>query len=294
MIESARFTNVNGMYVDFNTNIIPFNNFTTEVDTRFTEKNRSQEHGIYPGDTYFGKRLFHATGDIFADNSAQYIQRRFAMVGALMPRPQFGRKIAGTLDLLFTGMAEHLTSDCTIEGYPEIPFDGVSPARSSYQVNWKAFDPRLYGAWQVADIAYDPNWLNIGGRAYNKTYNKTYSTTGSQGDQYVVNSGNFDTYPILTIFGPVTGPIASLFRSDGMTYHFALPGLTLTSSSESVVVDLGYKTVTRNDGTNLYNYATGDWWMLEPTPMTNLVRFAADSIAIPAHMTVQWRNAYML
>jgi len=294
MIESARFTNVNGMYVDFNTDVIPFSSFTTEVDVRFTEKPKSQQHGIYAGNTFLGRRLFHCEGDIFASNSAEYIQRRMDMVAALIPRPQFGQQIVGVLEILFSGMNETLRVECTIDGYPEIPLDGASPARSRYQVNFKAYDPRLYGALQSMDIPFDPNWQNIGGRTYNKVYNKTYSlSSGTSGDTIIINSGNIETYPLVTIYGPATEPEALMIRSDGVVFRFRLTGLVLASVAESVFIDMRQHTVIRNDGTNAYQYAVGsDWWSLEPE-FSNVVKFSASVLAQPAHMSIQWRNAYM-
>lgn len=296
MIESARFTNINGMYVDFNTNDIPFNQFLTSVDWRFTEKEKSQEHGIYPGESYLGKRLFHCEGNLFADSSAQYIQRRLAMVGALMPRPQMGMKVVGTLQIVFTGMSEPMSCDCTLDGYPELPMEGASPSRTKYQVNFKSYDPRLYGGNNSYSVFYNPNWQNIGGRNYNKTYNKTYATTGSsQGEIIITNSGNYDTYPILTFYGPVTEPTAVLSTSVGGLFVFKLTGLTLADITDYVVVDFKKHTVTRGNGANLYNYSVGsDWWLLEPSPVVNTVRFSGNPIAAPSYMTLQWRNAYVI
>lgn len=297
MIESARFTNVNGSYVDFNTDDIPFSNFTTEVDWRFTEKERSQDHGIYPGESYLGKRLFHCDGDVLADSSASYIQKRLNMIRALMPRPQFRRKTVGTLQLLFTGMSETLSCECTLDGYPELPLDGASPARSRFQVNFKSYDPRLYGPWQSIDVAYNPAWENLGGRSYNKTYPKLYTaveTTGSPGTAIISNSGNIETYPIITFYGPATDPAAVLITSTGSVFIFELDGLVLTSVNDSVTVDFSRHTVTRYNGQNLYNYAAlADWWLLEPYPVINTVRYSASILQEPSHMAIQWRNAYM-
>lgn len=295
MIESARFTNVNGSYVDLNDNDIPFDRFVTECDLRFTEKSRSQQHGIYPGNLYYGKRLFHIEGDLFGDSSGQYVQRRLALQSVLASRPQYGRKIVGTLDVLFSGMAEHLTCDVTLDGYPDLPIEASGPARTRFALSFKTFDPRLYGAYQSANISYDPTWQNPGGRGFNKTYDKTYSASaGAPGEALLVNTGNFDTFPVITFYGPATSPMAAMYRSDGQAYFFTLNGLVLASINESATVDFQKKTVTRNDGSNLYNYSVGsDWWSLEPQPFTQTVRFDAASLAVPAHMEVVWRNAYM-
>lgn len=296
MIQSARFTNINGVYVDLNTDDIPFSSFTTEVDWRFTEKPKSQEHGIYPGESYLGKRLFHCEGDLFGSSAADYMQRRVALLEALMPNPQKRAKIVGTLDIVFDGISETLSADCTLDGWPELPLEALKPARSSFQINFKSYDPRLYGDDRSVDIIYNPDWENIGGRSYNKTYNKSYSTSGAaQGTVIVSNSGNFDTHPIITFYGPVTNPQAVLFTSAGDVYFFTLNGLTLFDVTDYVVVDFKKHTVTRSNGANLYNYSTGsDWWLLEPNPIVNNVRFLGNPIDAPAHMTIQWRNAYVI
>jgi len=296
MIQSARFTNINGMFVDFNTDQIPFNNFVTTVDMRFTEKDRSQEHGIYPGEEYMGKRLFHCEGDLLTNTSAEYIALRMSMIGALLPRPHLGMKAVGTLDILFEGMTEHLTCECTLDGYPEIPLNGSSPSASPYQVNFKAYDPRLYGPWQSVDIAYNPAFENIGGRSYNKTYPKTWivSASSSPGQLIVTNSGNIETKPMIIFYGPVADPAAVFTTSDGHIYVFRLSGLTLTDVNDFAVVDFSKHTVTRSTGQNLYNYSVGsDWFLLEPKPIVNNVRFTGTALAAPSHMSVQWRNAYM-
>src|SRR4051812_14515360 len=108
MIESARFTNVLGNYIDFNDLNVPFNEFNTEVDMRFTEKNKSQEHGIYPGAEWLGKRLFHCNGDLLQNTSAEYWQLRRKFIQAITPRPHLGYKQVGTLSIRFTGYNEDL------------------------------------------------------------------------------------------------------------------------------------------------------------------------------------------
>lgn len=295
MITSARFTNINGMFADFSTDRITFKRFTTEVDYRFTEKAKSQQHGIYPAETYLGKRIFHVEGDFFGDNTADYMQRRIQLIGALTPRPHFGRKIMGTLDILFDGMSETLSCECTLDGHPDLPIEVNVPSMSQYQINWKAYDPRLYGAMQSANIAYNTGAQNLGGRSYNKTFNKTYAVPAStaSGDVVITNSGNIETYPIVTIHGPCQNPQIVLFRSDGLAQYFILQGLVLPDISSYVVADFKKHTVISNNGTNLFNYSVGsDWWALEPTPMVNTVRFTADVISQPSFAQIQWRSAY--
>jgi hypothetical protein len=293
MIEYARFTNVLGNFIDFNDTNVPFNEFTTEVDMRFTEKSKSQEHGIYPGMTYLGKRLFHCSGDILEDDSAGYWERRRKFVSAILPRPHLGYNGIGTLSIRFTGYNEDLSSECTLDGWPEMPLVGLSPSAGKYQVNFKAYDPRLYGQWWIVDLPYGVT-ENIGGRVYDKTYNKTYAAGSGGNDVIISNSGDIETYPVFTIYGPAVNPRLILFRGDGKTLYFTLQGLILNAASDVVVVDVGRKTAVMNGSFNVYNYAVGsDWWALEPG-LTNIVRYTADSGSIASHASVQWRNAYMI
>lgn len=298
MIESIKFTNVNGsvlMFNEKNDTQMPTTEMTTEVDPRFTERPRSQQHGIYPAHTYWGKRLFHITGDVLTQTSAEYIQKRLAVMNALMPRPQLGQRKAGDLEILYTGMVEPLTCEATLDGYPELPMAALSPSRTPYQVNFKTFDPRCYGYWRTVDLLYGIN-ENAGGRSYNKTYDKSYSTSASSPDRAIItNAGNYDTGPIVTFYGPVTSPRLTLQRSDGVLLVFALTGLVLGSVFDTVTVDLAKRTAVRWDGTNVYKYAVGsDWFVLESSPFVNTVVYSGAAGASPSHASIAYRNAYMI
>jgi hypothetical protein len=243
-----------------------------------------------------GKRVFKAEGDLLANSSSEYWRLRLDMMTALMPRPQFNRKIIGTLDLLFTGFSEHVTSEVTLDGYPEIPMEAKSPSAGRYMVAWKSFDPKLYGGNQRVDIPYNPAWQNLGGRNYDKTYDKTYAVASISPQQAIIsNSGNIEVYPILVFYGPATNPRAIMARDDGAFFIFSFTGLVLSDVTDYVVVDMEKHTVTRSNGANLYSYAVGsDWFSFEPSPSQNVITFNADSTAVPAHMTIQWRNGYMI
>lgn len=294
MIISAKYTNVNGSIVDLNDDDIPFNRFTTEVDVRMTEREKSQQHGIYPSNTYLGKRLFHCEGDLFAATSYEYMQRRLALVGAFLPRPHFGFKHSGVLDILWDGIPEHLTSDCTIDGWPELPLEGGNAARSSFLVNLKSFDPRMYGALNTVNIDYNAS-ENLGGLTFNFTFPFNFAS-GAAGinDVTIINAGNIETYPVVDFIGPCVDPQLILTRSDGTTHYFKLLGVSL-GPGETATADFLRRTVTRSDGANLYNYAIdSDWWAIESPPITNVVRFAIASGAAPAKAVLKWRNAYMI
>lgn len=296
MIESARFVNVNGSVVNFNDNNIPFSEFSTTVDMRMSEREKSQQHGLYPSNTYMGKRLFNTNGDLLALDSADYWVRRLAMVGALMPRPHLDRK-AGDLFIQFTGVPEELSSECTLDGYPELPLAALSPSASKWQVNFKSFDPRLYGVYRNVDLLYGVS-DNLGGRTFNKTYPYSYATAATSPSTAIISQGayaNMETFPRVTFYGPVTNPRITFQRSDGQVFFMTLTGLTLTDISDTAVVDFLTRTAIRGNGANLYNYTVGsDWYALEPLPLTTTVQYSGSAGSSPSHAVVAWRNAYMI
>lgn len=296
MIESARFVNVNGSIVQFNDANIPFQEFMTTVDFRMTERERSQQHGLYPSNTYMGKRLFNTSGDVLANDSADYWKKRLAMIGALMPRPQLDRK-AGTLYIQFTGVPEEISAECTLDGYPELPLAALSPSASKYQVNFKAFDPRMYGPSVSVDLLYGVS-ENVGGKTYNKTYNRSYPVAATNPSTAQISQGlyaNIETFPKVTFYGPVTNPRITFQRSDGLSFFMTLQGLTLASIADTAVVDFLTRTAMRGTGENLYNYTIGsDWYAIEPLPTLTTVRYSGTTGASPSHAVVSWRNAYMI
>lgn len=294
MIERARFVNVNGYEIELNTNSLPFTELRTEIDTRSSDHHRAQQHGNWPVNTYLGHRLFHLEGDILEDSSASYIQTRLGLINAFTPRPGLGKKQTGTLYITLTGIPEELSAECTIDGWPELPIAALSPARSRFLINLKAFDPRLYGILRT--VTATPA-LNLGTRSYNKTYNKSYSggTVTSAADAIVQNTGNIEVYPIIKVYGPLTSGALVLSRSDGVTKIVQLGDLVLSSVADTITLDFDKRTAVSASGQDLYKYTFGsDWWTLEPLPLVNTVRLAGSNPGVDTKAEITWRNGHMI
>ena len=292
MIESATWTNIhNGQVIAFNANDTPFNTFTTEVEWRQDEMAKPQEHGSIPGFPYLGARLFHADGDILKASSAEYITKRRDLVRAVMPSARYGNKIVGTLQILFTGMPETVQALCSLDGYPELPMEGLGPAHGAYQINWKSYDPRLYGLAQLSATANISGTSNTG-RAYAKTYPKQYlNPTAVTGDVILTNSGDIEVYPTVDILGPATFPALTLLSpAPQMRIEF---GNLVVAAGETITINFENRTATSSLGRDVYYTLTSrEWWALDVGNST--VRFSAFSASAPAQATFKWRNAYML
>jgi len=273
----------------------PFHEFLTEVDVRQPDRNRSQQHGQWPGYQFLGKRLFHVKGAILADTSAEYWQKRLAFIRIFTPHPRLGYKISGTLAINYTGINEELTCECGIDGWPEVPIVGLSPSLSEFQLNLKAPDPKLYGALQNLYVEAPP--VDDYGRVYPKTYNILYPDANIQPENILVtNSGNIETYPRIVIQGHVVSPRLTLTRFDGEQLTVALDGLTITAS-DTVEIDFLNRTAIMNGAVDVYSYSSlSDWWALEPrvNGVDNIVTYAGSDIQPGSNATVYWRNAYMI
>lgn len=290
MIESFIVNNLLGDSVVFNDDIRPINNMAMEVDLRANDRVKAQQHGIWQGNTYLGKRIIHIEGDLTTPDSATYISERRRTMKVLLPHSRLSSKICGTAIMRFTGMIEDVQGDFTLDSYPEMPIEGLSPARTAYQINFKFFDPRLYGTTINIGTAFAP--IGVVGRNYNKTFNKTYAPSTSSGDIFVTNSGDIETYPSVSFFGPCTGPRLSLIRPGYENIIISMDNLVLSTSSDFVTLDFANRVATLNSGGSAYSFVSGTWFALEPG--NNTVRFSAFSSGVGSKAVVNWRNAYML
>ena len=166
----------------------------------------------------------------------------------------------------------------------------LAPARGEYQVLLKAYDPRLYGTTeQTQDADYTTDDL---GFTFPLTFPLVFNEGLLSGAASLVNAGDIETYPITTVYGPLTAPWSLQLLDPQGVKEIAFVGLDLTSD-QSVVINHKARTAVLNGSTNVYNYAVGsDWWALPPG--TYSVRLYAFAGASPAKATFTWHNAYMM
>ena len=290
MIDSATLVNVAGDTITLNDNEIPFKTFDTYCEYRGEDYARHEDHGLWPVETYLGKRLFEIEGDILQATAGTYITKRRALQKVLTPRPVYGERRIGRLTMQFTDMTEQVYADVSLEGHPSIPMTALAPARGEYQVLLKAYDPRLYGTTeQTQDADYTTDDL---GFTFPLTFPLVFNEGLLSGAASLVNAGDIETYPITTVYGPLTAPWSLQLLDPQGVKEIAFVGLDLTSD-QSVVINHKARTAVLNGSTNVYNYAVGsDWWALPPG--TYSVRLYAFAGASPAKATFTWHNAYMM
>jgi hypothetical protein len=259
-----------------------------ETELRDEKVARARDHGYWDTPAYFGTLGIHCEGDILADDSGNYMQKRLELITALLPHPHLGYKVSGTFYLDFEGIDEELHSEGTMESW-ELPLRALQPARGNFLLNFKSKDPRMYGDQQSRNVYASSPPV---GRSYNKTYDKTYVGSGAPIEVVVTNSGNVETWPILEMYGPGSSPEFRFHNPDG-SFGYVRVNVILPTTNDFVTVDVKQRTAIKNDGTDVYGAMTSD--VLHPLePGDTLITYGGFATFAPAQGIIKWNNAYIL
>lgn len=146
-------------------------------------------------------------------------------------------------------------------------------------------DPRYYDwATQTATMAYTAPL----GRTYPRVYPLTYGGGSQTQVASVTNNGSTTTYPIITIYGPVTNPIVgSTTANASLNFNYTM------AQSDIISIDLQYRTILLN-GNPARNLLLGSSQWFGAAPGLNSFYFTGSGTTTGiTHATVQWNNAYV-
>lgn len=105
----------------------------------------------------------------------------------------------------------------------------------------------------------------------------------------VTNAGNFDSYPVVKVWGPVTDPQLT-HAGTGLSVY--LDGLTL-ASGEWVAVDMAAASAVKQDGVGVddkVRWPGSEFWPL-PAGSSTVQLFAA-SATVDTELDVSWRDSW--
>ena len=146
-------------------------------------------------------------------------------------------------------------------------------------------DPRYYdNTTQSASMTYTAPL----GRTYPRVYPLTYGG-GSYNTEtaIVINSGWTTTYPLISIYGPVTNPVVgNLTTNAALNFNYTM------AQSDVISIDLLNRTVLLN-GIPARNLLLGSSLWFAAIPGNNQFYFTGTGTTYGiTHATVQWNNAY--
>lgn len=241
---------------------------------------RPSAAGAFPGSIFAGERIISTDITIFTD-PALYTTALAALRAATVPTAA-----ENALAIQMGGVKLQANVRCTGR---VIGQDGYALGIAVANLKWTASDPRRYTTNQTSVSTAPPT--STGGVTWPVTWPITWSTLGTGGSVSVVNAGDCETPPVITITGPLTTP--AVYRSDTGD---VLELNTTLASSDVVVIDVLADTVTLN-GAPAKNLLTDrsapvSSFLMPPGTTGLLLREAAGPDP-SASMTVVYRSAYL-
>ena len=197
---------------------------------------RPRSHGEFIGMDFLSGRDITLTGDIVSDGTS--LQDALYNLGAAT---QPGVNIETPLWIQLPNLPA-LASMIRVRKRTT-PLDvGYVGGLASLALQVHATDPRLYtSAQSVTTTPIDP----AGGLTFNATFDALFPSSGG-GPLVINNTGNTETFPILTISGYCNSPTIS---NASTGWSLSLLGLTI-NTGDHVTIDLQTHSVKYFDGTN--------------------------------------------
>jgi hypothetical protein len=249
---------------------------------RNQDDNRGYADGMFTGRDFLGGRtismIIQTTGTPSASAQANYntLQR------TLQPQT------SGTTPLYFILSAGE--TEQVIEARVRQHITTVNP-NYTYglilsQVEFFCPDPRYYDSnIQTATLLYS----TPSGRIYNRIYNLVYGGGSGTITTTITNNGWTNTYPTITINGPITNPeIGNTTQNASMLFNVTL------SSSDLFIVDLYNKLITLNGNPARNTLISGSSTWFSASPGNNDFYFyGTGTLAGTTEAVVEWQSAYI-
>lgn len=167
-----------------------------------------------------------------------------------------------------------------------------------FSISWKCPDPIAYGLI-TNQVTIPPNVGTIGGRAYPRTFPTTYpASIGGGGTAYIINAGDYISWPKLHIFGPCTNPAVYWLDNTGTRTgtQVVFIGISL-ADGDYLAVDTRAQTVTLNDDVAANRYSFLDFAHTKWGPLQagyNRLQFSSVSATEPALTYVLWQDTALV
>ena len=247
---------------------------------RVQDADRGYQDGMFSGRDFLNGRTITMTMLILSGNGNTAQQNFNLMQNSLQPQQtgttplQFQLSAANGLQFINTRVrAAKATIDPEYTyGYIKAQYDFFCP------------DPRYYdNGVQAAIMTYTTPL----GRTYPRVYPLTFGGGSNTQFATVINSGWTNTYPLISIYGPVTNPvIGSITANASLNFSYTM------AASDVISIDLLNRTVLLN-GTPARNLLLGSSLWFAAVPGTNQFYFTGSgTTAGTTTASVQWNNAY--
>jgi phage-related protein len=249
---------------------------------RNQDDNRGYNDGMFSGRDFLAGRTVTITFNTFGTEGFSAQDNYNTIQRTLLPQTQ------GTTPLYF--MLSDNNTEQVINARVRALRTSIDPNYTygyiTSQVEFFCPNPLYYASnEQTALLLYSPPT----GRIYNRVYNLVYGGGSATITTDVVNTGWADTYPLITLYGPIDNPV---FGNE--TQNAELDFNVSMTDTDVLVIDLYNKLITLN-GTPARNTLTSGTWF-SAQPGTNLFFLSGDAgstLVGTTQAVVTWQSAYI-
>ena len=247
---------------------------------RVQDSDRGYQDGMFSGRDFFSGRTITVTIQILSGNGLTAQANYNLLRAALQPQQtgttplQFQLSAGENLQFINARVRKAIS---TID--PDYTYGKIKAQFDFFCPDFRYYD----NTTQTATMAVTQPL----GRTYNRTYNLTFGGGSQTQTATVTNNGDTTTYPIITIYGPITNPVVgSTTSGQNLSFNYTM------IQSDIISIDLQNKTVLLN-GNPARNLLLGSSQWFAAPPGTNLYYFTGTGTTIgQTSATVQWNNAY--
>ncbi|MEU9349025.1 hypothetical protein AB0D74_48295 [Streptomyces sp. NPDC048278] len=247
-----------------------------ESRSEFTD--READHGAWASPVYLSSRPITLAGTIVAPSQD--------LLDDAMDQLRAAAGLADTLLIV----SETVPKQAAVRRSGKPLMQYVTGSTATYSVMVTAADPRRYSTDLSSGTTPLPS--TTGGLTFPVTFPVTFSATTVAGTIAAVNSGDFETRPVLTITGPVTAPSIGALYPDG-TVRQLIYSLDL-AAGDVLTIDTDARTVLLNGSISRRRFLTvsGGWPTIQAGGSVTY-QFQSSTYNATATLTARWRSAWM-
>ena len=249
---------------------------------RNQDDNRGYADGMFSGRDFLSGRMVTILIQILGNSTGSAQANYNTLQRALLPQSE------GTTPLYFimSNAEGEQVLNARVRGLTATVDPNYTYGYILAQATFFAPDPRYYDSnVQTASLAYTPPT----GRTYNRIYNLVYGGGSSEITTTITNNGWTDTYPLITLNGPIINPILGN-ETENLELNFQVE----LTDSDTLVVDLYNKLITLNGNPARNLLTTGQWFSAQPgNNLFYLTGNAGSTVTGVTGATVEWQSAYI-
>jgi len=244
---------------------------------RMNVKDNGNYHGARFGSAYYGARTMSIEGEIWGDSPEDYEEKRRALGQAFTI-------LNGLQEITFTTRGGLVVkADCIVNSPVEMPYEKGAVTRGDFRIELIAPYPFFLSENAQVTTVYV---FQGGGGEIPSEIPFTFTDSLSS-DVDINNLGNVEAYPIIRLYGIMDTPV---IRNNTSGLQLSL-NYDLDTEDKYLEIDIYRRTVVRDDGSNQYAQATGDFWTLK-TGINNIV-LSASSFGDGARAEITYQYHYL-